>query len=337
MGKVTRLELYTPRYGSRGSRGSPESRGENPLIQNLKSKIDGQMTKTAWVFPGQGSQAIGMGMDLLDISYAKDRFDLAEEILGWSVIDICQSEDDKISRTLYTQPCMYVVESILADLLREKRQQPDLVAGHSLGEYIALYVAGVFEWSAGLRLIQRRAELMDSVAGGMMAALIGFDREQLELQIQQTPDVVLANDNSPAQAVISGTPAAVEAVISQVKKKRAIPLKVSGAFHSPFMAAAATEFQQVLESVTFKPAQIPVLSNVEPIPSMDTKVLKERLSRQITGSVRWRETSLRLPEEGIERVVEIGPGTVLTGLIKRTCPNLTLENVSSLEDLPVSG
>ena len=295
------------------------------------------MTKTAWVFPGQGSQAIGMGMDLLDISYAKDRFDLAEEILGWSVIEICQSEDDKISRTLYTQPCMYVVESILADLLREKGQQPDLVAGHSLGEYIALYVAGVFEWSAGLRLIQRRAELMDSVAGGMMAALIGFDREQLEQQIQQTPDVVLANDNSPAQVVISGTPAAVEAVISQVKKKRAIPLKVSGAFHSPFMAAAATEFQQVLESVTFKPAQIPVLSNVEPIPSMDTKVLKERLSRQITGSVRWRETSLRLPEEGIERVVEIGPGTVLTGLIKRTCPDLTLENVSSLEDLPVSG
>lgn len=295
------------------------------------------MTKTAWVFPGQGSQAIGMGMDLLDISYAKDRFDLAEEILGWSVIDICQSGDDKISRTLYTQPCMYVVESILADLLREKGQQPDLVAGHSLGEYIALYVAGVFEWSAGLRLIQRRAELMDSVAGGMMAALIGFDREQLEQQIQQTSDVVLANDNSPAQAVISGTPPAVEAVISQVKKKRAIPLKVSGAFHSPFMAAAATEFQQVLESVTFKPAQIPVLSNVEPIPSMDTKVLKERLSRQITGSVRWRETSLRLPGEGIERVVEIGPGTVLTGLIKRTCPNLTLENVSSLEDLPVSG
>ncbi|HCF27013.1 MAG TPA: [acyl-carrier-protein] S-malonyltransferase [Cyanobacteria bacterium UBA11049] len=294
------------------------------------------MTKTAWVFPGQGSQAIGMGMDLLDISYAKDRFNLAEEILGWSVIDICQSEDDKISRTLYTQPCMYVVESILADLLREKGQQPDFVAGHSLGEYVALYVAGVFEWSAGLRLIQRRAELMHSVAGGMMAALIGFDREQLEQQIQQNPDVVLANDNSPAQVVISGTPAAVEAVISQVKKKRAIPLKVSGAFHSPFMAAAATEFQQVLESVTFKPAQIPVLSNVEPIPSMDTKVLKERLSRQITGAVRWRETSLRLPEEGIERVVEIGPGTVLTGLIKRTCPDLTLENVSSLEDLPVS-
>jgi [acyl-carrier-protein] S-malonyltransferase len=294
------------------------------------------MTKTCWVFPGQGSQAIGMGIDLLDISYAKDKLAQADEILGWSVLEICNSEDDLISRTLYTQPCMYVVESILADLMREQGQQPDLVAGHSLGEYVALYVAGVFEWSAGLRLIQRRAELMDSAAGGMMAALIGFDREQLEQQIQQTPDVVLANDNSPAQVVISGTPDAVEAVISQVKKKRAIPLNVSGAFHSPFMAAAANEFQQVLNSVCFQPALVPVMSNVEPTPTVDASVLKDRLSRQMTGSVRWREISQRLPEEGIERIVEIGPGTVLTSLIKRTCPDLILENVTSIDDLPVS-
>jgi [acyl-carrier-protein] S-malonyltransferase len=275
-----------------------------------------------------------MGMDLLNLSYAKDKFAQAEEILGWSVIDICQSEDDKISRTLYTQPSMYVVESILADLMQERGQQPDLVAGHSLGEYVALYVARAFDWSAGLSLIKRRAELMDSAAGGMMAALIGFDREQLEQKIQQTPEVVLANDNSPAQVVISGTPAAVEAVMSQVKSKRAIPLKVSGAFHSPLMAAAAAQFQEVLESVTFKSAEIPVLSNVEPVPSVDAKVLKDRLSRQMTGSVRWRELSQRLPAEGIERVVEIGPGTVLTGLIKRTCPDLILENVSSVKDLP---
>jgi [acyl-carrier-protein] S-malonyltransferase len=171
------------------------------------------MAKTAWVFPGQGSQAIGMGMDLLELSAARDKFKQAEEILGWSVPEICQNESDQISRTLYTQPSLYVVESILADLMRERGHQPDLVAGHSLGEYIALYVAGVFEWSAGLRLIKRRAELMDSAAGGMMAALIGFEREQLEQQIEQTPDVVLANDNSPVQVVISGTPAAVEAVL----------------------------------------------------------------------------------------------------------------------------
>lgn len=294
------------------------------------------MTKTAWVFPGQGSQAIGMGIDLLDISYAKDKFIQAEEILGWSVIEACQSEDDRISRTLYTQPSMYVVESILVDIMREQGLQPDLVAGHSLGEYVALYTAGVFDWSAGLRLVKRRAELMDSVAGGMMAALMGFDREQLEQQIQQIPDVVLANDNSPVQAVISGTPEAVQALLSHVKTKRAIPLKVSGAFHSPLMAAAATEFRQVLEAVTFQPAKVPVLSNVEPIPSTDTHVLKDRLERQMTGSVRWRETSLRLPKEGINKVIEIGPGTVLTGLIKRTCPDLILANVSTVKDLPSS-
>jgi [acyl-carrier-protein] S-malonyltransferase len=293
------------------------------------------MTKTAWVFPGQGSQAIGMGMDLLELSAAKDKFAQAEEILGWSVPELCQSDSDKISRTLYTQPSLYVVESILADLMRERGHQPDLVAGHSLGEYIALYVAGVFDWADGLRLVKRRAELMDSAAGGMMAALINFDRQQLEQQISQTPDVVLANDNSPAQVVISGTPAAVEAVLSQVKARRAIRLNVSGAFHSFFMAAAAAEFQEVLESVPFHSAQVPVLSNVEPIPAVDATVLKERLSRQMTSSVRWRETQERLPSEGIERVVEIGPGKVLTGLIGRTCPDLILENVSSVKDLPV--
>ena len=294
------------------------------------------MSRTAWVFPGQGSQFVGMGVDLLGLSYAQEKFEQAEDVLGWSVLDVCQDET-LLSRTLYTQPCMYVVESILADLVRQRGEQPELVAGHSLGEYAALYVAGVFDWESGLRLIQRRAELMDSAAGGMMAALIGFDRDQLQTQIQQTPDVVLANDNSPAQVVISGTPAAVEAVLSQVTAKRAIRLNVSGAFHSPYMAAAATQFQELLESVQFQTAQVPILSNTEPIPTTDTTLLKARLSRQMTGSVRWRETSVRLAQEGIERVVEIGPGTVLTGLIRRTCPELELENISGVEELPSEG
>lgn len=115
------------------------------------------MTKTAWVFPGQGSQVTGMGMDLLEIPSAKEKFTQAEAILGWSVIDICQSDSDQLLRTLYTQPCLYVVETILADLLQERGHQPDLVAGHSLGEYSALYVAGVFDWSVGLHLVKRRA------------------------------------------------------------------------------------------------------------------------------------------------------------------------------------
>lgn len=292
------------------------------------------MAKTAWVFPGQGSQAIGMGVDLLDLPLAKDKFEQAKEILGWDVLEICQSPDDKVSRTLYTQPCLYVVESILADILIERGNIPDLLAGHSLGEYVALYIAKVFDFDAGLRLVKRRAELMDNAYGGMMAALIGFDREQLEQQIQQTPDVVLANDNSPAQVVISGTPEAVQNVLAQIKVKRAVPLKVSGAFHSPLMAEAAAEFQDVLHSVPFANAQFPVLSNVEPVPTVEADVLKNRLQRQMTGSVRWREISMQLPVEGIERVVEIGPGKVLTGLIKRMCPNLVLENVGSLAELP---
>ncbi|MBD1841490.1 ACP S-malonyltransferase [Coleofasciculus sp. FACHB-64] len=292
------------------------------------------MTKTAWVFPGQGSQAIGMGVDLLDLPEAKAKFEQAEQILGWSVPEICQSQEDKLSRTLYTQPSLYVVESILADRMQAGRHQPNLVAGHSLGEYVALYVAGVFDFEAGLRLVKRRAEFMDSASDGMMAALIGFDREQLEQQIQQTPDVVLANDNSSAQVVISGTPEAVEGVLSQVKVKRVVRLNVSGAFHSPLMAEAAAEFQVVLESVPFNSAQVPVLSNVEPVPSVDADILKERLIRQMTGSVRWREISLQLPVQGISQVVEIGPGKVLTGLIKRTCPDLTLENVGSVAELP---
>jgi [acyl-carrier-protein] S-malonyltransferase len=287
------------------------------------------MTKTAWVFPGQGSQALGMGMDLLDLPLAKDRFATAEDILGWSVIEICKNDEDKLSRTLYTQPCLYVIETILADFLREK-EQPSLVAGHSLGEYSALYVAGVFDWSIGLDLVKRRAELMDSSAGGMMAALINFDLEQLEKVIADTPNVVLANDNSPLQVVISGTPDAVQTVISQVKAKRALPLKVSGAFHSPLVAEAAAEFQEILKMVKFKSASVPVLSNVEPVPSVDADVLKQRLMEQMTSSVRWRETSLSLSANGIERVVEIGPGNVLTGLIKRTCRDLILENVNSI-------
>jgi [acyl-carrier-protein] S-malonyltransferase len=292
------------------------------------------MAKTAWVFPGQGSQAIGMGVDLLDLPFAKVKFEQAKQVLGWDVLEVCQSQDDKVSRTLYTQPCLYVIESILADLLIEHGNIPNLLAGHSLGEYVALYAARVFDFDAGLRLVKRRAELMDNVSGGTMVALIGFNREQLEQQIQQTPDVVLANDNSPTQVVISGTPKAVQDVLAQIKVKRAVPLNVSGAFHSPLMAEAAAEFQDILEAVPFANALFPVLSNVEPVPTVKAAVLKDRLQRQMTGSVRWREISMQLPIEGVKRVVEIGPGKVLTGLIKRMCPDLALENIGGLAELP---
>jgi len=293
------------------------------------------MIKTAWIFPGQGSQSIGMGTDFLDLPQARHRFNQADDLLGWSVLEVCQNIEDRVSRTLYTQPCLYVVESILVDLMVSRGHYPDLVAGHSLGEYTALYAGGVFSFESGLQLVKRRAELMDRASDGMMAALIGCDRHQLEQYLTNTPDVVLANDNNDGQVVISGTPNGVKTVLTGVKSKRAIPLNVSGAFHSPLMADAAEEFAEVLDAVTFKDSKVPVLSNTEPTPANDATLLKNRLRQQMTGSVRWREISLRLPEEGIGRVVELGPGKVLTGLIKRTAPSLILENIGTLADIPM--
>ncbi|MGL5084009.1 MAG: ACP S-malonyltransferase [Microcoleaceae cyanobacterium] len=292
------------------------------------------MTKTAWLFPGQGSQTVGMGADLVQQPEAKSKFDQAEEILGWSVLEVCRGDETKLSQTLYTQPCLYVVESLLADVMKHQGHSPDLVAGHSLGEYVALHIAGVFDFETGLKLVKQRAELMHQAAGGQMAALIGFDREQLEAHLAQTENVVLANDNSATQVVISGTPEAVATILANVKAKRAVKLHVSGAFHSPMMATAAAEFEQILASVPFVEAQFPVLSNVEPIPTIDAATLKQRLVQQMTGSVRWRETCLNLPSLGIETVIEIGPGKVLTGLVKRTCSDLTLGNIEILSQIP---
>ncbi|AFY75898.1 malonyl CoA-acyl carrier protein transacylase [Pleurocapsa sp. PCC 7327] len=289
--------------------------------------------RTAWVFPGQGSQAVGMGVDLKDIPAAKTKFDRAEQILGWPVLEMCQGEEEQLSRTLYTQPCLYVIESILADLLMERGQFPDFVAGHSLGEYIALYAARVFDFETGLRLVKHRSELMDAAAGGKMVAMMKFDRETLEKVVETTPDVVIANDNSPEQVVISGTPEAVDSVLSQVLAKRAVGLKVSGAFHSPMMVPAAQQFQEILESVTFSDAKVPVLSNVDPAPATKGTEIKMRLIKQMTGTVRWREIMLQLPKEGVSQAVEVGPGKVLTGLIKRICPDIKLKNVSSLADI----
>jgi [acyl-carrier-protein] S-malonyltransferase len=289
--------------------------------------------KTAWVFPGQGSQFLGMGVDLLEIDTAKATFDRAAEILGWSIVGICQNDEVKLANTQYTQPCLYVIECILVDQLRQKGLTPDVVAGHSLGEFVALYAAGVFDFETGLQLVKRRAQLMALASEGGMTALLGFDRSQLEAAILETEGVVLANDNSAAQAVISGTAEGIAAVVAKIKLKRAIPLKVSGAFHSPLMATAATEFGKLLAPITFNDAQIPVLSNVSPIAATDGSELKERLDRQITGSVRWREISLQLPELGIQRALEVGPGKVLNGLIKRTCEGILVAQVGTRLEL----
>ncbi|MEM8638602.1 MAG: ACP S-malonyltransferase [Cyanobacteria bacterium P01_G01_bin.54] len=289
------------------------------------------MSKTAWVFPGQGSQKVGMIADLLEQETAKNRLTEAEAILGWSVVELTQDEE-KLSQTLYTQPCLYTVETILADALHARDKRPDVVAGHSLGEYVALYTAGVFDFATGLQLVKQRAELMSQVAGGAMMALIGFERAELEGAIAQNPDVVLANDNSDAQAVISGTPEAVAAIEQAVDTKLTVELNVSGAFHSPMMNDAAETFNQILQAAAFADAQIPVLANVDPTPATAAAVLKTRLSQQITGAVRWREIMTQLNTLDVARMVEVGPGNVLTGLLKRAYKSIKRINVASLAD-----
>jgi [acyl-carrier-protein] S-malonyltransferase len=291
----------------------------------------------AWVFPGQGSQKVGMAAGVLALPGAAERFAAASELLGRDLLAICAGEADgelsDLNDTRNTQPALFVIESLLVDGLKAQGRQADLVAGHSLGELVALYAAGVFDATTGLQLMKTRSELMAAAGGGAMTALIGFDRDELKQAVAATEGVVIANDNSEAQVVLSGTPEAVASITAAVHCKRAIPLAVSGAFHSPFMADAAEAFAAELEAVPFADARIPVLSNADPRPETDAAVLKERLRRQMTQGVRWRETMERLQDEGITTAVEIGPGNVLSGLIKRSCPGLGTAQIASSGDL----
>ncbi len=293
----------------------------------------------AWVFPGQGSQKSGMAAPVLTLPGAEERFALASRLLGRDLLAICQGEADEqadpadLNDTRNTQPALFVVESLIVDELRRQEREPAFVAGHSLGELVALYAAGVFDVTTGLALMQRRSELMAAAGGGAMTAVIGFDRDQLESLVNSTASVVIANDNSAAQVVISGTPDAVKSVSEQLTCKRAIPLAVSGAFHSPLMAEAAAAFKDHLEGLPFEDARVPVLSNNDPTPCSDAGQLKQRLSQQMTTGVRWRETMETLTSAGVDTLIEVGPGKVLSGLAKRSMTGVTISQLSSSADL----
>ena len=292
----------------------------------------------AWVFPGQGSQKVGMAEPVLLLPGARERFEQASALLGRDLLAICSGtagggDLSDLNDTRNTQPALFVIESLLAEALQAQGRVPHLVAGHSLGELVALHVAGVFDFATGLQLMKSRSTLMAAAGGGAMTAVMGFERSELDDLVAATEGVVVANDNSDAQVVLSGSAEAVAAVSGSLKCKRAIPLAVSGAFHSPFMAAAATAFATELESVAFADATIPVLSNTDPSPETNAAALKARLVRQMTTGVRWRETMAQFGSLGIDVAVEIGPGAVLSGLIKRSCPGIQTAQISSAADL----
>jgi [acyl-carrier-protein] S-malonyltransferase len=281
----------------------------------------------AWVFPGQGSQKLGMAAGVLELPGARERFAEASALLGRDLLAVCTGEAagelSDLNDTRNTQPALFVIESLLVDGLQAQGRTADVVAGHSLGELVALYAAGVFDASTGLQLMKTRSELMAAAGGGAMTAVMGFDRAELDQLVAATEGVVIANDNSDAQVVLSGTPEAVTAVSEQLKCKRAIALAVSGAFHSPFMQQAADAFAAQLEAVP----------NTDPTPETSGAALKTRLRSQMTSGVRWRETMQRFSSDGITTAVEIGPGNVLSGLIKRGCAGITTAPIAGAADL----
>ena len=292
---------------------------------------------TAWVFPGQGSQKQGMTTGVLQDALARDRFAQASGLLGRDLMAICGGAavgpDHDLNDTRNSQPALFVLESVLLDRCRQQGHQPDLLAGHSLGELVALYGAGCFDFPTGLNLVKQRSELMAAAGGGAMAAVMGFVRSELEAAVAAQQDVVIANDNSTGQVVLSGPATALRQVCSAIRCKRSVPLAVSGAFHSPLMKEPAARFAQVLEAVPFADAAVPVVSNATARSSRSGATLKANLVQQMVSGVRWRETMDHMTSLGMDAVLEIGPGAVLSGLLKRSLPHLHIRQINAMADL----
>ena len=299
---------------------------------------------TAFVFPGQGAQSVGMGRDLCDTSaVAREIFELADATLGFALTRLCfEGPEEALTATEHAQPALLTVSVALLAALGDSvdvslvvGRQSSVVAGHSLGEYSALVAAGALDFATALRLVRRRGELMADAREGGMAAIIGIDEAPLEqicreVSAEDAP-VVIANYNSPGQLVISGASAAVERACALAKErgaKRALPLKVSAAFHSPLMRAAAEGLAAAVAQAAIRDARTPVISNVTAEPLTQAAAIRRELIAQVTSPVRWIASVRRMAADGVETFVEIGPGSVLTGLIKRIVPDARLVNVS---------
>lgn len=280
--------------------------------------------RVAFVFPGQGSQRTGMLDTLPTLASTHALLDAAERLTGMPLRRIAaDGPADVLAQTRAAQPLLYVAGLAWAEALARASVAPAFVAGHSLGELAALAVAGVFPASTGLELVAERARIMGEVAAatpGTMAAVLGVQRDVVADAVANVSGVWLANDNSDGQAVISGTHDGVERAtqaLHEAGARKIVPLEVAGPFHSPLMEPARQAFAEVLDSVQFTEARIPVLQNTEPSPATDPETIKARLRDQITAPVRWRETVAELQRLGVTVLAETGPGAVLTGLARR--------------------
>ncbi|MGN7383303.1 ACP S-malonyltransferase [Paenibacillus sp. SAFN-117] len=301
------------------------------------------MGKLAFVFPGQGAQSVGMGQDVYESNPdSRKIFDEADEVLGFDQKKlIFEGPEAELKKTYHTQPALLTTSIAYYEALRQAAPAPDYVAGHSLGEYSALVVAGVLSFADAVRIVRLRGEYMESaVPGGQgaMAAVLGADRAALEslcARLSREAGIVEpANVNCPGQIVVSGSKEGVQAVIEHGKEagaKRVLPLEVSGPFHSSLMKPAAERLADTLRNVPMNPAGIPVIANVSAQPVTDPEEIRRLLVEQVCAPVLWEDSIRRLIDEGVDTFVELGSGTVLAGLIKKIDRSVRVLSVNSKE------